>query len=99
MTSVTSNLTGLNNSSSAFDGMLIYQDRSNSQDVKMTGNTGSSSLKGTVYAPDANIDLAGNGNWGAQFITSTVSISGNGTLTLNYAGSDLGKAPFVFMVE
>ena len=92
-------LTGLSNSSSKFDGMLFFQDRNNTQVVTMSGDSGAANLKGTVYAPAANLTVSGGGNWGAQFITQTATFSGGSTITINYAGQNLLKAPFVFLVE
>ena len=92
-------MTALSNSSSKFDGMLFYQDRSNTQGVTMSGNSNTSNLSGTLYAPAADLSVSGGGNWGAQFITKTATFSGGSSITINYAGSNLGKAPFVFLVE
>ncbi len=99
ISSSTVTLSAINNSGDTYDGMLFFQDRSNTQTVTMSGNSGSSNLSGTIYAPAANLNISGAGNWGAQFIVSTVTVNGTSTLAIDYAGSDLGKAPYVFLVE
>jgi Flp pilus assembly protein TadG len=95
----TANLTGLNNSSSNFDGILFFQDRANSQTVTMSGNSGSSNLSGAIYAPAAPLSVSGTGTWAAQFIVSSVSISGSANITLDYSGISHVKVAYVFMVE
>jgi hypothetical protein len=99
ISSSTVTLSAINKSGDTYDGMLFFQDRSNTQTVTISGNSGSSNLSGTIYAPTANLNISGAGNWGAQFIVSTVTVNGTSTLTIDYAGSDLGKAPYVFLVE
>jgi len=93
------NLTGYSDSTSPFDGMLFYQRRLNTQAIKITGNAGAGTLAGTVYAKWANLSITGQGTYNAQFITGSMAVSGNGTVTVNYAGQNLGKGYAVFLVE
>jgi hypothetical protein len=97
--SSTVTLSAINNPGDTYDGMLFFQDRSNTQTVTMSGNSGGSNLSGTIYAPAADLNISGAGNWGAQIIVSRVTVKGNSTLTIDYSGSDLAKAPYVFLVE
>jgi Flp pilus assembly protein TadG len=93
------NLTPYSNSSSPFDGMVIYQRRLNTQPMKIAGNGSSDVLKGTVYAKSAPLDLAGNGTFNAQFIVQSTNYVGNGSLVLNSSGQHLAKSDQVYLVE
>lgn len=93
------NLTPYANSSSGFDGMVLYQRRLNTQPLKLAGNGMSDVLSGTVYAKWAPLDLAGNGTFNAQFVVRRVDITGNGNLTLNVSGQGLARSDQVFLVE
>jgi hypothetical protein len=92
-------LQGLKNASSPFDGMLFYQRRWNTQDINLQGNGSTNEFNGTLYAKWAQFKLTGSGTYNAQIIAGTVAMSGNGTLTINYAGTKQGKANQVFLVE
>lgn len=96
-TSVT--LTPFSNSTSPFNGMLFYQRRLNTQPIKISGNAGAGVLSGTIYAKWSNLSITGQGTYNAQFITGSMTVSGNGTVTVNYAGQNLGKGYAVFLVE
>ena len=93
------NLTAYSNSSSPYDGMVLYQRRLNTQPLKLAGNGASDVLSGTVYAKWAPLDLAGNGTFDAQFVVQRVNITGNGDLTLNVSGQGLARSDQVFLVE
>jgi hypothetical protein len=68
-------------------GLLIYEDPSNSSELKLTGNS-DFSYTGTIYAPNGSVDIGGrNGTTGtlnAQIIAESVTIHGGPTLTINY---------------
>jgi Flp pilus assembly protein TadG len=93
------NLSGLNDSSSPYNGMLFFQDRANTNTISLQGGSGGAQVTGTTYAPTANLQISGGGSWSSQFIVGQMSVTGQGTLTINYAGQNLGKAPEVFLVE
>lgn len=93
------NLTPYTNSSSPFDGMVLYQRRLNPMPLKLAGNGSSDVLSGTVYAKWAPLDLSGNGTFNSQFVVQRVEISGNGTLVLDVAGQHLAQSELVFLVE
>lgn len=93
------NFTPYANSTSPFNGMLFYQRRLNTQPAKISGNAGAGVLAGTIYAKWANLSITGQGTYNAQFITGSMSVSGTGSVTINYAGQNLGKGYAVFLVE
>lgn len=93
------NLSAPTSSGGPFDGLLFYQRRWNTQPVSIQGNGGSTSLSGTFYAKWANLQLTGTGTYNAQFLSGSVNVSGGANLTINSAGSRLGKANEVFLVE
>lgn len=85
--------------SSAFDGMLFYQRRRNDSTLTVTGNASEGSLTGTLYDKWGQTSITGQGTYGAQFIVGSMKLSGQGNITLTYAGRSLGKAPHPFLVE
>jgi Flp pilus assembly protein TadG len=87
------------NSSDPFNGIVLYQRRKNTQTASIGGNASSTNITGTLYAKWANFQLAGTGNFNAQFIVGSMSITGQATVTINAAGKNLGKANLVFLVE
>ncbi len=83
-----------------FDGMMFYQRRHNTQTLKITGNTSSTSLTGTFYGKWMPLDISGQGKYNAQFVISNMSVSGSGTVEVtagNNAPKAMGKS--VFLVE
>ena len=83
--------------SADFDGMLFFQRRHNKEDIKITGIEGA--LTGTLYAKWALFDISGQGTYDAQFIAGSMSVTGNGTVTVLGAGDKRGRANNVFLVE
>jgi len=86
--------------SKEFDGMMFYQRRHNTQVLKITGNTSSTSLTGTFYGKWMPLDISGQGKYDAQFVISNMSVSGSGTVEVtagNNAPKAMGKS--VFLVE
>lgn len=77
-------------------GMLMWQDGDGSrpaEPIELTGN-GALSLAGTIYAPNANVKITGNGNalgtrLAIQIISWTWNVGGNGTLLMPYDPNDL----------
>jgi len=83
-----------------FNGMMFYQRRHNTQVLKITGNTSSTSLTGTFYGKWMPLDISGQGKYDAQFVISNMSVSGSGTVEVtagNNAPKAMGKS--VFLVE
>ena len=95
----TVNLTGLNDSTSPFNGMLFYQRRWNTQGADINGGSDVTQLNGTIYAKWAQFKLDGAGVYNSQFLVGSLALSGQANITINYAGKNLGKAPQVFLVE
>jgi len=92
--------TGAKAVSKDFNGMMFYQRRHNTQVLKITGNTASTSLTGTFYGKWMPLDISGQGKYGAQFVISNMSVSGSGTVEVtsgNNAPKAMGKS--VFLVE
>jgi hypothetical protein len=71
--------------SGTYDGILFYQNRSNSTAVSIQGGT-TSTLVGILYFPDANLTLSGGSSTStyASVVASTLTFSGGITLK-NYA--------------
>lgn len=82
-----------------FNGMLFYQRRRNPKGASITGNASDGVLDGTIYAKWANFSISGQGTYGAQFVVGSISVTGQGNVTINYDGDQLGRAPAVFLVE
>ena len=71
--------------SGTYDGILFYQNRSNSTAVSIQGGT-TSTLAGILYFPDANVALSGGSSTStyASVIASSLTFSGGITMK-NYA--------------
>lgn len=93
------NLTPFTNASSPFDGIVFYQRRINTKPMKLAGNGSSDVLTGSVYAKWAPLDLSGNGTFNAQFVVKNVTITGNGTLTIDTTNEHIAKSDLVYLVE
>jgi Flp pilus assembly protein TadG len=94
----TVNLSAL--TSSVYAGILLWQDRSSSVNMSVTGN-GTFTMSGTFYAPDANLTVAGNGSVivGGQYISRTLTVNGNGALLVNYTDNGTARTRIVCLVE
>jgi hypothetical protein len=87
----------------AYKGLIYYQARGSTQDVSVSGN-GSFSMKGTFYAPDAGLKITGNSSTppstiGSQYIAKTLTVSGGGTVVLDYNSGLVAPARFINLVE
>jgi hypothetical protein len=89
------NLTGQGNvtltpmTTGPYEGITIFQDRSNSNDGDMHGN-GNLKISGTIYAPAANITATGNGAtdaFASQIIANSMTMKGNGTVNVAFDAS------------
>jgi hypothetical protein len=76
--------------SGPYRGLLIWQDGRGSNpsaEVNLTGN-GALDIAGTIYAPQANVKIAGNGAGtgvaAVQIISWTWEVLGNGNLYMPY---------------
>jgi Matrixin len=70
----------------AYPGIVIYQSRSNTRAVALSGNAGGG-LTGMVYAPAAPVVISGNASLNAAMVADRLQVSGNGTSTQVTAGS------------
>jgi hypothetical protein len=72
--------------SGTYQGISIFEERSGTASVAVTGN-GSLDLEGTIYAAGAEVDLTGNGGtnvMGAQIIANNMKVTGNGAVNVDY---------------
>jgi hypothetical protein len=81
-----------------FNGLLFYQRRNSTQTFQMAGNASQSVLIGTFYGRSALANFSGQGTFDAQFIVGSISITGNGTITINFVGNT-AKTKEVYLVE
>ncbi len=93
------NLTSYTNAASPYDGLLFYQRRLNTQTMDLSGNAALDSMKGTVYAKWATLNLSGNGTMNTQFVVGEVNFTGNGTLTIEEGNQHYADSDRVFLVE
>jgi hypothetical protein len=97
--SSTVTLTPLSDSGSPFNNLLIYQRRWNNSSISIGGNSTRLSLSGTTYAKWASLSISGPGSYTAQFLVGDMTVSGGGTVTIQAAGRNFGRANLVFLVE
>ena len=83
----------------AFNGMLFYQRRWNTEIMQIEGNSSTGDLTGTLYSKWGQVKITGQGTYDAQFVVGEMDISGLGDVTLVYDGDSVGKAPKIFLVE
>jgi Flp pilus assembly protein TadG len=77
--------------SGAYNGILFYQNPSDTNTLTMNGSS-SSTLKGIFYAPTANLVLNGSGStdFYTSFVVGSLTFNGTGTL-LDYASINGGS--------
>ena len=77
-------------------GMLVYFDPSNSNDVKLTGTTGTT-YTGTFYAPSSDCTVNGTGDdiglLRTQIMCNTIKITGTAQLTIEYDEAEVYSLP------
>ena len=94
------NMTALQDGSSPFNGILLYQRPRNKHDVTVAENGGGDvTLSGTLYAQWAAMKISANGTYNAQFLVGSMNVSGSGTITINPGGKSFNRANQVFLVE
>jgi Flp pilus assembly protein TadG len=89
--------------SGTYQGMTIFQSRSNNSDVKIAGN-GNYNTTGTFYAPDAQLKVTGNGDvaLASQLIGYTMSNTGGGNsgqVNIVYSNGNVAKTRIFNLVE
>ncbi len=72
--------------SGTYKGISIFQDRTSTAVVTITGG-GSLNVSGTIYDAKSEIDVTGNGGTnvtGSQIIANNMKVTGNGPVNVNY---------------
>ena len=71
--------------SGPYAGLAVWQGCNLSNTLSFTGNA-SSAITGTVYAPDALVDLDGSASWStpSNIISEYTRMKGSSDLTINY---------------
>jgi hypothetical protein len=71
--------------SGPYAGLLLWQARTATQTLSIAGG-GNFTLEGTFYAADALLQVTGSGTAtiGSQYISRTLSLSGGGTVNIDY---------------
>jgi hypothetical protein len=92
-------LSPLEDETSPFNAMLFYQRRRNTAPLNIEGNADDGYLGGTLYGKWAPVKIAGQGTYDAHFIVGSIDVTGQGVVTVHYAGEELARAPRVFLVE
>jgi Flp pilus assembly protein TadG len=85
--------------SNEFDGMLFYQRRRHKATIQIAGDSAAGQLAGTLYAKWANFQISGQGTYDAQFVAGSISVTGQGNVTILGAGELRGRANRVYLVE
>ncbi len=85
--------------SGTYEGIVIFQNRSLTTTVNMSGDAISDGW-GAIYAAGAQIHLVGNtGSTLHQFISDTFLMDGNSTITVDYFSGFLVAVPVMSLVE
>jgi hypothetical protein len=84
---------------SEFNGMLFFQRRRHRASVQIAGDSATGKLAGTLYAKWSNFQISGQGTYDAQFVAGSLSITGQGNVTILGAGEARGKANQIYLVE
>jgi hypothetical protein len=82
--------------SGTYAGITMFQDRSNSNSVTMSGGANINNT-GTFYFPSATLNLSGGSGvttFGAQFIVNKIGFSGNSPIDINYGSSVASHSTF-----
>jgi hypothetical protein len=84
-----------------YQGIALWQVRSASNTVYVTGN-GASSMSGTFYVPGGTLNVSGNGTGdviGSQYISYDLTINGGGNFGVNWTVSQSAKTRIIILVE
>jgi hypothetical protein len=82
-------------SSGPYEGIVLFQDRSDSNGDTLTGN-GNLNITGTIYTPNASITAVGNGTtdvFGSQIISNSLTTKGNGTVNDDFDSNPTSIPP------
>jgi Flp pilus assembly protein TadG len=86
--------------SGPYTGILFWQNRTATQTMSISGS-GNTTLEGTFYTANALLKITGNGNAtiGSQYISRTLSLSGNGNILIDYKDNGTARPRDVSLVE
>jgi hypothetical protein len=86
--------------SGTYQGIAIFQDRNANVDVNITGN-GAFDIRGTLYAANAFMKVAGNGDvsLGSQHISRMLDVGGNGGFTITWDPTLAPRVRIITLVE
>jgi hypothetical protein len=73
--------------SGAYPGILIYQSRSDTRALSLSGN-GVAGLSGTIYAPSAQLTATGNAQLSGALVVDRLNLNGSVALTQTVDGSN-----------
>jgi Putative Flp pilus-assembly TadE/G-like len=74
--------------SGPYAGIVMFQAPTSTSTISITGNGSSTNITGTIYAADAKLIVGGNGSQiGSQYIVSTLTLSGNGLVNVDYGSN------------
>jgi hypothetical protein len=95
------NLTLSPPTSGTYQGVMVFQSRSDTNQVAISGGSSvATNVQGTLYAPAATISIQGNGgSIGSQIIANQVSAGGTGVISVKYDQSLVGRARVINLVE
>jgi hypothetical protein len=84
-----------------YTGITIFQDRTSTAPVSITGN-GGMNITGTIYAANALATITGNGSnntIGGQYIVFDMTAAGNGNITISWLTNGTSRARKIGLVE
>jgi hypothetical protein len=87
--------------SGIYRGITLWQVRSSTNTVTISGNGGSTML-GTFYTAHGTLSVSGNGTndvLGSQYISYDLSVNGNGAFAVNWDANQVGQTRVVNLVE
>jgi Flp pilus assembly protein TadG len=84
-----------------YAGISLWQVRSSTNTISVTGN-GGSSMTGTFYTAHGTLKVSGNGTndvIGSQYISYLLSVNGNGSFTVAWNANLVGRVRIIRLVE
>jgi hypothetical protein len=84
-----------------WEGMAIWQAAGDTTPAKITGTDQFDGILGTLYFPDALVNVVGTSDSFQirQLVCDSLEVSGNGTVTINYDGRYPAPGTKVFLVQ
>src|SRR5262245_3256708 len=88
-------------STGIYRGILLWQQRSSTNSINVTGN-GTSQIYGTFYAAHGTLNVGGNGSQdvlGSQYISYDMKVNGNGNFGVNWNPDKVARIRVLRLVE